>query len=248
MRIKTKAAPLSIPLYISVMTIHGSPSHHHPTLAHLTTMFLVACLDSCATPVSSSFSFTEAFRAVPRHLCVVGALCVGKMASEAVVFQHDLPGVAMKELYDVGGAAPGYGFGGERGRHGRWSTCCSSPVQNFDDWDVDSPPTPGAAAARREETAGTGEAVGRRKRQRTKRVKSEEEVENQRMTHIAVERNRRKQMNEYLAVLRSLMPASHSQRVCLPLRHNILSCTMSLPQAARFSMDRATKHRRLKAP
>ncbi|CAL9751642.1 unnamed protein product [Musa acuminata subsp. burmannicoides] len=134
------------------------------------------------------------------------------MASEAVVFQHDLPGVAMKELYDVGGAAPGYGFGGERGRHGRWSTCCSSPVQNFDDWDVDSPPTPGAAAAGREETTGTGEAVGRRKRQRTKRVKSEEEVENQRMTHIAVERNRRKQMNEYLAVLRSLMPASHSQR------------------------------------
>ncbi|THU66261.1 hypothetical protein C4D60_Mb05t12290 [Musa balbisiana] len=134
------------------------------------------------------------------------------MASEAVVFQHDLPGVAMKELYDVGGAAPGFGFGGERGRHGGWSTCFSSPVQNFDDWDVDSPPTPGAAAARREETAGTGEAVGRRKRQRTKRLKSEEEVENQRMTHIAVERNRRKQMNEYLAVLRSLMPASHSQR------------------------------------
>uniref|UniRef100_A0A0D3H1H4 BHLH domain-containing protein n=2 Tax=Oryza TaxID=4527 RepID=A0A0D3H1H4_9ORYZ len=32
------------------------------------------------------------------------------------------------------------------------------------------------------------------------------------MTHIAVERNRRKQMNEYLAVLRSLMPASYVQR------------------------------------
>ncbi|CAL9091658.1 unnamed protein product [Musa textilis] len=134
------------------------------------------------------------------------------MASEAVVFQHDLPGLAMKELYDMGGAAPVYGFGGERGRHGRWRACCSSPVQNFDDWDVDSPPTPGATAARPEETAGMGEAVGRRKRRRTKRLKNEEEVENQRMTHIAVERNRRKQMNEYLAVLRSLMPASHSQR------------------------------------
>ncbi|RWW25831.1 hypothetical protein GW17_00009813 [Ensete ventricosum] len=205
------------------MTIHGSPSHHHPTVAQLTTMLLVACLDSCATPVSSSFAFTEAFRAAPRQLYVVRALCVGKMASEAVVFQHDLPGVAMKGLYDIGRAAPGYGFGGERGRSGRWSTFCSSPVQTFDDWDVDSPPTPGAASAHREEAAGTGEAVGRRKRRRTKRLKNEEEVENQRMTHIAVERNRRKQMNEYLAVLRSLMPASHLQRVCLPLRHNILS-------------------------
>jgi hypothetical protein len=40
-----------------------------------------------------------------------------------------------------------------------------------------------------------------------------EEAETQRMTHIAVERNRRKQMNEYLAVLRSTMPASYVQRV-----------------------------------
>uniref|UniRef100_A0A803KPB5 BHLH domain-containing protein n=2 Tax=Chenopodium quinoa TaxID=63459 RepID=A0A803KPB5_CHEQI len=32
------------------------------------------------------------------------------------------------------------------------------------------------------------------------------------MTHIAVERNRRKQMNEYLNVLRSLMPESYVQR------------------------------------
>ncbi|VAI33279.1 unnamed protein product [Triticum turgidum subsp. durum] len=32
------------------------------------------------------------------------------------------------------------------------------------------------------------------------------------MTHIAVERNRRKQMNEYLAALRSLMPPSYAQR------------------------------------
>ncbi|KAK4356856.1 hypothetical protein RND71_022466 [Anisodus tanguticus] len=34
-------------------------------------------------------------------------------------------------------------------------------------------------------------------------MKSNEEVENQRMTHIEVERNRRKQMNEHLHVLRS---------------------------------------------
>ncbi|KAL1219876.1 Transcription factor bHLH96 [Cardamine amara subsp. amara] len=53
---------------------------------------------------------------------------------------------------------------------------------------------------------------GRRKRRRTRSSKNKEEIENQRMTHIAVERNRRKQMNEYLAVLRSLMPPSYAQR------------------------------------
>ncbi|XP_059279691.1 transcription factor bHLH96 [Lycium ferocissimum] len=53
---------------------------------------------------------------------------------------------------------------------------------------------------------------GRRKRRRTKSCKNKEELENQRMTHIAVERNRRKQMNEYLAVIRSLMPPSYVQR------------------------------------
>ncbi|KAK4753420.1 hypothetical protein SAY87_022218 [Trapa incisa] len=65
-----------------------------------------------------------------------------------------------------------------------------------------SPPTTAAATA----------SGGRRKRRRVKSAKNREEIENQRMTHIAVERNRRKQMNEYLAVLRSLMPPSHSQR------------------------------------
>ena len=56
-------------------------------------------------------------------------------------------------------------------------------------------------------------ATSRRKRRRTKSAKNTEEIENQRRTHIAVERNRRKQMNEYLAVLRSLMPSSYVQRV-----------------------------------
>ncbi|KAL5556535.1 hypothetical protein UlMin_038771 [Ulmus minor] len=54
--------------------------------------------------------------------------------------------------------------------------------------------------------------IARRKRRRTRSIKNKEEVENQRMTHIAVERNRRKQMNDYLAVLRSMMPSSHVQR------------------------------------
>ncbi|XP_052151280.1 transcription factor bHLH96-like [Oryza glaberrima] len=54
---------------------------------------------------------------------------------------------------------------------------------------------------------------GRRKRRRRARsCKSREDAESQRMTHIAVERNRRRQMNEYLAVLRSLMPESYVHR------------------------------------
>ncbi|PNX77732.1 transcription factor bHLH96-like protein [Trifolium pratense] len=52
----------------------------------------------------------------------------------------------------------------------------------------------------------------RPKKRRVKTSKNKEEIENQRMTHIAVERNRRKQMNQYLSVLRSLMPESYVQR------------------------------------
>ncbi|KAK0581972.1 hypothetical protein LWI29_020028 [Acer saccharum] len=52
----------------------------------------------------------------------------------------------------------------------------------------------------------------RRKRKRTKPTKNKEEVESQRMTHIAVERNRRRQMNDHLNTLRSLMPPSYVQR------------------------------------
>ncbi|KAE8718537.1 Basic helix-loop-helix DNA-binding superfamily protein [Hibiscus syriacus] len=52
----------------------------------------------------------------------------------------------------------------------------------------------------------------RRKRQRRDGVKNREEVEHQRMNHIMVERKRRKQMNDYLGVLKSMMPASYVQR------------------------------------
>lgn len=55
----------------------------------------------------------------------------------------------------------------------------------------------------------------KRKRKRTRPTKNKEDVENQRMTHIAVERNRRRQMNDHLSVLRSLMPPSYIQRVCI---------------------------------
>lgn len=60
----------------------------------------------------------------------------------------------------------------------------------------------------------TGQTTtARPKRRRARSKKNKEEIENQRMTHIAVERNRRKQMNEYLSALRSIMPDSYVQRV-----------------------------------
>lgn len=68
------------------------------------------------------------------------------------------------------------------------------------------------------EPEATPEAVvigERPKRRRGRSRKNKVDMENQRMTHIAVERNRRKQMNEYLSVLRSLMPESYIQRVRL---------------------------------
>nr|VDD27722.1 unnamed protein product [Brassica oleracea] len=52
----------------------------------------------------------------------------------------------------------------------------------------------------------------KRKRKRTTTPKNKDEVESQRMTHIAVERNRRRQMNEHLNSLRSLMPPTFLQR------------------------------------
>ncbi|XP_019180980.1 PREDICTED: transcription factor FAMA [Ipomoea nil] len=55
-------------------------------------------------------------------------------------------------------------------------------------------------------------AEGNKGKRKRPRIKTNEEVESQRMTHIAVERNRRKQMNEHLRVLRTLMPGSYVQR------------------------------------
>lgn len=54
-----------------------------------------------------------------------------------------------------------------------------------------------------------------RRRRRSKIKRNQEEIENQRMTHIAVERNRRKQMNEYLSMLRGLMPDNYVLKVSL---------------------------------
>lgn len=52
----------------------------------------------------------------------------------------------------------------------------------------------------------------RRKRKRERKLTTEEDMEKKRMTHIEVERNRRKQMNDYFSILRSLMPQSYASR------------------------------------
>ncbi|GMJ08688.1 hypothetical protein HRI_004538000 [Hibiscus trionum] len=59
---------------------------------------------------------------------------------------------------------------------------------------------------------GFAAAGSARKRRRRNGVKNREELEHQRMTHIVVERNRRKQMNDYLGVLKSMLPPSYVQR------------------------------------
>jgi hypothetical protein len=85
---------------------------------------------------------------------------------------------------------------------------------------------PAAAAQANGENSGQ---QGRRKRRRRQRsTKNAEDAESQRMTHIAVERNRRRQMNEYLAALRSLMPDSYVHRVRDPTRY------YSFPNLDRF--------------
>uniref|UniRef100_A0A7N0UHM8 BHLH domain-containing protein n=1 Tax=Kalanchoe fedtschenkoi TaxID=63787 RepID=A0A7N0UHM8_KALFE len=43
-------------------------------------------------------------------------------------------------------------------------------------------------------------------------VENKKDVEKQRMTHIAIERNRRRQMSDYLSVLRSLLPPAYAER------------------------------------
>lgn len=100
----------------------------------------------------------------------------------------------------------------------------SSMTQGHGGKDVDENPAIIHHKLRQQQQMG----MGRKKRRRRQRVcKNKEEAETQRMTHIAVERNRRKQMNEHLAVLRSLMPESYVQRVLLIYLYILSPCCSS---------------------
>ncbi|CAL5069683.1 unnamed protein product [Urochloa decumbens] len=95
------------------------------------------------------------------------------------------------------------------------AACAASSAGSFlfgDAPAVEPSPAPGVAAEG-ESCRAQHQMQGRRKRRRRQRtVKSAADAECQRITHIAVERNRRRQMNEYLAALRSLMPDSYVHR------------------------------------
>ncbi|XP_028757411.1 transcription factor bHLH96-like [Neltuma alba] len=125
------------------------------------------------------------------------------MALEAVVFPQD----PFNYSYMSG---LGYGLEAEQergfvGMTGNVNWDYSSVLQDVkESWD--------SSNSSPQESVSPAASTGRRKRRRTKTTKNQEEIESQRMTHIAVERNRRKQMNEYLTVLRSLMPSSYVQR------------------------------------
>ncbi|KAF7816996.1 transcription factor bHLH96-like [Senna tora] len=137
------------------------------------------------------------------------------MALEAVVFPQDpLLAYSYKDLYSSCVSAWNhdeyvYGFQAEEEEEEGVAGVMNKKEQMSDDvhatWDSNSSPEAHQSVSPAPSTA-------RRKRRRSKSAKDKEEIENQRMTHIAVERNRRKQMNDYLAVLRSLMPPSYVQR------------------------------------
>ncbi|GAU32498.1 hypothetical protein TSUD_317050 [Trifolium subterraneum] len=121
----------------------------------------------------------------------------------------------------------------EQSIHANWDSCSikdqwpeyshtSSPEICTVDQTITAPSLllPHSASTTTMEDATATTATCRRKRRRIKSAKNKEEIENQRMTHITVERNRRKQMNEYLNVLRSLMPSSYVQRVSFKSQFN----------------------------
>ncbi|XVF57389.1 hypothetical protein PTKIN_Ptkin06aG0201300 [Pterospermum kingtungense] len=151
------------------------------------------------------------------------------MALEAAVFQQDLFSHNSKDLYSLLGYSGNwsYGFGLEHEDH---KAC----FQHFpDNQTPETDPNfvrgdhihhqlqhPNLSSNATTNGNGSSPALDtstttcstRPKRRRSKSSKNKQEIENQRMTHIAVERNRRKQMNHYLSALRSLMPESYVQR------------------------------------
>ncbi|XAR62265.1 hypothetical protein NMG60_11016963 [Bertholletia excelsa] len=129
------------------------------------------------------------------------------MALETVVFQQDPFSYGYnKDFYS-------YGFEFEEDREqglvGFWELS-AAPAYSLRQIvpELESKPSSPAPAP----PTDMGSSSRGRKRRRTKSLKNMQDMENQRITHIAVERNRRKLMNDYLAIIRSLMPPSYAQR------------------------------------
>ncbi|KAL4308351.1 hypothetical protein GQ457_01G027500 [Hibiscus cannabinus] len=137
------------------------------------------------------------------------------MALEAVVYPQDpFPSYVFDDFSTVGGGGSydfclqineDKAFLGSFDKGANWDSSSANSIMQWDPYS-----SPEACTVFPPASATT--TNNRRKRRRTRSIKNKEELENQRMTHIAVERNRRKQMNEYLSVLKSLMPSSYVQR------------------------------------
>ncbi|CAI9753189.1 unnamed protein product [Fraxinus pennsylvanica] len=147
------------------------------------------------------------------------------MALETVVFQQDPFSYAdWKDYCDMGDYSFDFGIqeqklNTEQISSGYWDSTPSSIAQSVKDCETNNSSSPEICAGQGIFSGGEYSSIvapavttSRRKRRRIKSSKNKEEIENQRMTHIAVERNRRRQMNDYLAILRSLMPPSYAQR------------------------------------
>lgn len=134
------------------------------------------------------------------------------MALETVVFQQD-----PSSTLGLGATwIHGFGLEGEKANyHETLNTTISNIGSDFhpnNNWDTNNSSSQEISCASKGGFFTGGNAAGRRKRQRRISIKDEAEVAHQRMTHIKVERNRRKQMNDYLTVIRSMMPPSYVQR------------------------------------
>ncbi|CAL9001758.1 unnamed protein product [Prunus brigantina] len=154
------------------------------------------------------------------------------MTLEAVVLQADRYNYGFKDFHAIGGGggggswSHGFGFGEDHqeekvytdhhmlnndvGQQGFNNLSLeASMLQSVNDFETNSGPAFNRVFSSTEAPAAS---TGRRKRRRIQNIKNKEDMETQRMTHIAVERNRRKQMNDYLAALRAMMPACYAQR------------------------------------
>ena len=94
----------------------------------------------------------------------------------------------------------------------------------------------------------------KRKRRKTKPSKNIEEIESQRISHIVVERNRRRQMNEHVNSLRSLLPPSYIQRVISTTTKStlktlsLLTCIVLLSPAGRPSIHSRRSYKLCEGP
>ncbi|KAE9459047.1 hypothetical protein C3L33_09056, partial [Rhododendron williamsianum] len=159
------------------------------------------------------------------------------MELEAILSQKDHFGYTSKDHYDLLEGNWGSEFGlpeqeeygsfefhvgqTENSNHTSWDspppTSSMWPYSYLDQWGANNPNSssevPDTTSIYPREEFQQLDPISTRPRPRRSRSKKNiEEIESQRMTHIAVERNRRKQMNEYLSALRGLMPDSYVQR------------------------------------